>query len=108
MIDVTGVTELLARFTRIEVAGEAATVSVKEQLAQEIAATARSLVPVETGTLRDSITAEPGRVYTDVDYAPFVEYGTSVDPAQPFLRPAADEANPDASLRVAADIIEHA
>jgi hypothetical protein len=78
VIDVQGVPELLARFARIELAGEVATVSVEEQLAQEIAATARNLAPVDTGTLRDSITAEPGRVYTDVDYAPFVEYGTSV------------------------------
>jgi HK97 gp10 family phage protein len=52
--------------------------------------------PVDTGRLRSSITHEiaadhrglVGRVGTDVEYAPYVEYGTSRSPAQPYLRPA--------------------
>jgi HK97 gp10 family phage protein len=58
---------------------------------------AKQLAPVDTGRLRSSITAElirSGRkpkavVGTNVEYAPFVEFGTSKQPAQPFLRPAA-------------------
>lgn len=49
---------------------------------------------VDTGTLRNSITHEvhPNEesvyVGTNIEYAPYVEYGTSKSPAYPFLRPA--------------------
>lgn len=57
---------------------------------------AKRLCPVDTGRLRASISHALDRdgrglvgvVGTDVDYAPFVELGTSRAPAQPFLRPA--------------------
>lgn len=53
--------------------------------------------PVDTGNLRGSIAHEvdagDDAVYigTNVDYAPYVELGTSRQRAQPFLRPAASE-----------------
>lgn len=53
--------------------------------------------PVDTGRLRGSITHEVDfdgdAVYigTNVEYAPYVELGTSRQKAQPFLRPAASE-----------------
>lgn len=53
--------------------------------------------PVDTGNLRGSITHEvdtgDNAVYigTNVEYAPYVELGTSRQEAQPFLRPAASE-----------------
>ena len=53
--------------------------------------------PVDTGNLRGSITYEVdaggNAVYigTNVEYAPYVELGTSRQKAQPFLRPAASE-----------------
>ena len=53
--------------------------------------------PVDTGNLRASITHEVDTggkaVYigTNVEYAPYVELGTSKQKAQPFLRPAATE-----------------
>lgn len=53
--------------------------------------------PVDTGRLRGSITHEVDfdgdAVYigTNVEYAPYVELGTSRQKAQPFLRPAALE-----------------
>lgn len=61
---------------------------------------ARELAPVQTGRLRASITHVPGRdgkgyyvdVGSNVEYAPFVEFGTSKQPAQPYLRPALAEA----------------
>lgn len=58
---------------------------------------ARSLAPVDTGRLRDSINyvVIPDEtigwqvvVYAATDYAVYVEYGTVRSPAQPFLRPA--------------------
>lgn len=55
---------------------------------------------VQTGRLRSSITEElttdagelVERIGTDVEYAPYVELGTSHAPAYPFLRPALNAA----------------
>ena len=50
--------------------------------------------PVDTGRLRNSITHERNdkegyvQVGTNVEYAPYVEYGTSRQSAQPYLTPA--------------------
>ena len=58
---------------------------------------AKRACPVDTGNLRNSIThvVESGEdavyVGTNVEYAPYVELGTSRTAAQPFLRPAATE-----------------
>jgi len=85
---------------------------------------AKQKAPVDTGRLRASITladsegliqpigAEAGsndsvsiptgkfvvRVGTNVDYAIDVEFGTVNQPAQPFLRPAADQALKERSI----------
>jgi HK97 gp10 family phage protein len=53
-------------------------------------------VPVDTGTLRDSIHQEivsdlVGQLVADTDYAGYVEFGTSKMGAQPYMQPAADE-----------------
>lgn len=51
--------------------------------------------PVDTGRLRNSITHEvrgdAAYIGSRVEYAPYVEFGTSRQRAQPFLRPAATE-----------------
>lgn len=58
---------------------------------------AKRACPVDTGNLRNSIThavdAGEKAVYvgTNVEYAPYVELGTSKMDARPFLRPAATE-----------------
>lgn len=48
--------------------------------------------PVDTGTLRDSISFEENgttlRVGSTVEYAPAVEFGTHKQKAQPYLTPA--------------------
>lgn len=70
-----------------------------EQLAQVITkgclaieADAKRQCPVDTGNLRRSITTKvkgtSGEVGTNVEYAPYVEYGTRHQVAQPFLIPA--------------------
>lgn len=59
-----------------------------------IEAQAKDFTTVDTGRLRDSISTAVGRdeviVGTNVEYAPYVEYGTSRNMAQPYLRPAVD------------------
>ena len=50
--------------------------------------------PVKTGKLRDSIKAEVagnvGMITTDVDYALYLEYGTTKMAAHPFIQPAVE------------------
>lgn len=64
-----------------------------EDGAAGIVETAQSIVAVDTGRLRASITFERVgnmiyEVFTIVEYGPFVEYGTRFMAAQPFMRPA--------------------
>ena len=51
--------------------------------------------PVDTGRLRSSITHETDKttayIGTNVEYAPYVEMGTSRMRAQPFLEPAVEQ-----------------
>lgn len=65
-----------------------------QQIALEIERDAKYLCPVRTGRLRGSIhTGSLGKasyyVGTNVEYAPFVEFGTRKMTARPYLRPAA-------------------
>lgn len=57
---------------------------------------AKRLAPVKTGTLRRSVTSRVvsptrGQVGSNLEYAPYVEYGTRYMEAQPFLEPAIDD-----------------
>ena len=58
---------------------------------------AANLCPVDTGRLRNSITStvdsgeKAAYIGTNVEYAPYVEMGTSRMREQPFLRPAAQD-----------------
>ena len=69
------------------------------KIALKVEAGAKRRCPVDTGRLRSSITHElrvdaeglHAVVGTDVEYAAYVEFGTSRMHAQPFLRPALDE-----------------
>ncbi len=77
--------------------------------AQVIFDYSQELCPVDTGFLKAS-----GRVYPtgddveiayEADYASFVEFGTYKMAAQPYLRPAFDEAE-DAALSAIVDSVE--
>lgn len=59
-----------------------------------VESTAKILTPVDTGNLRSSIARETDVskleeiVYTNVEYAKHVEFGTKHQDAQPYMRPA--------------------
>ena len=67
-----------------------------EKAALTLEKDAKQNCPVDTGRLRASITTEIGKleaeVGTNVEYAQSVEFGTSKQKAQPFMRPALDKA----------------
>lgn len=69
---------------------------------------AKALAPVKTGKLRDSIeskvTTEGKRttikLYAGVNYAVYIENGTSKMPAQPFLKPAFNKHKDEVTRKV--------
>lgn len=63
--------------------------AIDEQIIPLVVADMKRLAPVDTGNLRDSIEAlGGGRIGISADYAAYVEFGTTVARAQPFVRPA--------------------
>lgn len=56
---------------------------------------AKRLCPVDTGRLRNSIShthdEDSAYIGTNVEYAPYVEFGTRRQKAQPYLKPAVTE-----------------
>lgn len=87
------------------------TLRVVQNTKEEVVEVARRYVPVHTGKLRDSISGTvrvEGRglvllVGSPVEYAYYVEHGTSSQSAQPYLRPALEEVGPkfDGALKKA-------
>lgn len=89
----------------------AATAAVAET-ANDAAETARGLAPVDTGALRGSIDVTvsglSAEVGSDIRYAGYVEYGTSDTAPQPFMGPAADQAEPafiEALMKATGDLL---
>lgn len=75
-----------------------ATADIVEQIVIEIAGLAAATAPIDTGALAESYTwevsanGEEGVAGSNMEYAPYVEYGTVRTPAQPHLVPAAERA----------------
>ena len=69
---------------------------VVAKTAHDIEADAKSLAPVDTGTLRNSISTTIGNgglsaeIGPTVHYAPYLEYGTRRMAPQPYMGPAAE------------------
>jgi len=85
--------KLKARLNAIPAACEKAAEQAVRESVSAAQAAAKSLVPVRSGRLKDSIRAGSdglsGSVYSGCDYAPYVELGGRGNPARPFLYPAA-------------------
>lgn len=87
---------------------------IAEEVVTELGAialkSARNYVPVDTGTLKGSITLEVNQsgdeseaeIGTVVEYAAAVEYGTSRQSPQPYLRPGVQDAQKKLSAVVKA------
>lgn len=74
--------------------------AVVRKVAFDTEADAKTLAPVDTGMLRNSITTAvtgdglTAAVVATASYAPFVELGTSRQAPQPFMGPATDRNTP--------------
>jgi len=72
---------------------------IVRKAAFDVEANAKAVVPVVTGTLKNSIATEfPTKtsaiIAPHTDYAVSVEYGIRRRTAQPYMRPAADKVEP--------------
>jgi len=73
--------------------------AIVRKAAFDVEASAKAVVPVDTGKLKNSITSEfPSQtkaiVAPHTDYAAYVEYGTRKQRAKPYMRPAAEKVAP--------------
>lgn len=101
---IRGLTQTNAFLIAAQMAGHANTVDaelhkIAGKYARRIERYAKTLAPVDTGTLRDSISAEevgPGVwvVGPEVPYAHILEFGSVYQPPQPYMLPALDRYEP--------------
>lgn len=79
------------------------------QTARDIAQMAKQLAPIDTGLLQRSYRVEPidentMQIGTDTEYAPYVEFGTVNQSAQPHLTPAFHQNEETFKVRLAEEI----
>lgn len=89
-----GLETLVADLARAGIVVPARATKVIHEVARDIAATAKTFVPVREGTTRDSIGVDGSALAAEVGpttfYARFLEDGTSKMPPQAFMGPALD------------------
>lgn len=97
MARVEGLERLKRRFARLPVKIKAQVREALDKSADELVAMQQRLVAVDDGDLRDSIHKRDGHHELSIEvaagnnkafYAPFVEFGTVNQPAQPFFFPS--------------------
>lgn len=112
-VDVKGLNELIAKYEkRANALNAKAIVDLSTAILEK---QTKALTPVDTGRLRNSehsqssgnAQAAEGTLSTNVEYAPYVEFGTSRQKAQPFLATGARLAKPKID-RMAIDEIRKA
>lgn len=100
-LDQASLRELGAAMDRAAAAAAEGVAAGLALTAEAAASVERTLVPVDTGGLRDGIkvkysstgqSAQVGIWDPDLYYALFVEWGTTIRPAVPFATPAAEQA----------------
>jgi len=115
-IEILGLTELEEKLSNLEEKLSNALDEALNEIAEKISSDARNFAPVDTGALRKSIRIEKkgklrvsvvaggGGVINpktgrEVDYAGYVEFGTSRMSPQPYMQPALEK-NKDEILRI--------
>jgi len=115
-IEILGLTELEEKLSNLDVKLSKALDEALNEIAEKIRDDAKSLVPVDTGALRKSIRIEKKgelqvsvvagdggvinpRTGREVDYAGYVEFGTSRMNPKPYMQPALEK-NRDELLNI--------
>lgn len=95
-VTIKGLASLEAKLNKLDPMTRAAALKGVQRAGELVKGSAKNLSPVDTGALRQSIsstssstaTGAEAEVGTGVEYAPYVELGTSRQAAQPYLHPA--------------------
>lgn len=97
-VAMVGSDELAAALRQIAAQAPDLAARVLDNAAMRVEASAKQRCPVDTGRLRSSIQVGGDglqrTVGTNVEYGPYIEFGTSKRPAKPFLGPAAEQERP--------------
>lgn len=106
---VKGFDRLIQKVTRIRNAvRDVPQKAAAEWVEQDFIPVAQGLAPVRTGELRDSIDGRVTKtrvvVFADAPHARYVEEGTSVAPARPFMGPAFDQTKAALKQRIRDEI----
>lgn len=106
---VKGFDRLIQKVTRIRNAvADAPQKAAADWVEEDFKPAAQALAPVRTGELRDSIDGRVTKtrvtVFADAPHARYVEEGTSVAPAQPFMGPAFDQTKAALKQRIRDEI----
>ena len=94
IMQVKGIEGVVNKLRQMDLLVQTETKIVLKESGMKIQADAKRNVLVDTGRLKNSITTEVFNngytvtVGTNIQYAPFVEYGTRYWGGKPFLRPA--------------------
>jgi HK97 gp10 family phage protein len=122
-VEIVGSAELTARLENLASRIGELSDEVLVELAERIVEDAKALCPVDTGSLKRSIRYERDpeggviivaggggvvnpRTRREVDYAAYVEFGSSRSPAQPFLQPALEKNLPSLDALLSGKIEE--
>lgn len=105
-IEARGLSSARRRLQRIADRVAGVTQEAIEEFADDVVTHMKGVVPIDTGVLRDSIEKKvEGDTVTvgprGVEYAEYVEYGTSRAPAQPYVRPTIQWAKQNGPKRIA-------
>ncbi len=87
-VTIRGLAQAIAKIRMLPIAALRGAEEGRARATARIAATAQGLAPELTGALKASIAAEGDRVIATEEHAPFQEFGTSHNAAQPFFEPA--------------------
>lgn len=103
--DTTGLRRLAADISAADEVNTRRASAALRKTALDIEADAKIFAPVDTGALKNSITSDISEFHAEigptVDYAHYVENGTSRMRGQPYMRPAADRRIPPFRRRIA-------
>jgi HK97 gp10 family phage protein len=114
-VTIKGLSSLRAKFNKIDPATKLGMRSGVTKATLKVSGDAKMVVAVDTGALRNSlhedVTETPnsvtGKVGTSLEYAPYVELGTSNMSAQPFLQPSLQK-NKQTAKKIVIDEIRSA
>lgn len=113
-VTIKGLSSLQAKLNKLEPVTRAAVERGVGLAGALVEGSAKNIVPVDTGHLRDSInsTSEPisdgakATIGTNVEYAAYVELGTSRMQAEPYLHPALQKNKDKAKNLIMTEIVK--